>query len=318
MKRAIIDFPKDLTSFEFYNNIIAQQIKIEECNLENYLEEIIWDFSKIYKIEPLAIPNLLCLGYRIKKLFNKNALIYIPNTNYSGLIKNYLNEIGFVKYTQKYNLLDFDDSPYNGLEGKKIDPLCGTLYFDLNYTQEEIRRGVDYYVKPFTESYLAGFNTVFNTTQGLYYGNEIAEFLEEIISNCNKHARSFSFTTLHAKHSTKMIYIAVSDYGCGFGKTVKLVDSQINEVHAILAGIYKRKNSKVYGLYNVIRRVLELGGKVRVHSKDTQLIFTPRILSVFLKGTLLADESFKKYNIKSSIPFNGVHIEIELPLEREV
>lgn len=317
MKRAIIDFPKDLTSFEFYNNIITQQIKIEECNLGNDLEEIILDFSKICKIEPLVIPNLLCLGYRIRKIFNKIAMIYIPNTNYSGLIKNYLNEIGFIEYVQKYNLFDFNDSPYNGLEGKKIDPLCGTLYFDLNYTQGDIRRGVDYYVKPFAESYLVDFNTMFNTNQGLYFGNEIAEFLEEIISNCNRHAKSFSFTTLHAKHSTKIIYISVSDYGCGFGKTVNSEASQNNEVNAIFTGIYKRKNSKVYGLYNVIRRVLELNGKVRIHSKDTQLIFTPRVLSRFLNETLPTDESFKKYNIKSGIPFNGVHIEIELPLERE-
>lgn len=318
MKRAIIDFPKDLTSFEFYNNIIKQQVKIEESDLKNELEEIILDFSKISKIEPLVIPNLLCLGYRIRKNLEKIPMIYIPNTNYSGVIKNYLNEIGFTYYVDKYKLFEFNDSPYNGLEGKKIDPLCGTLYFDLKYTQGEIRRGVDLYVKPFTESYLVDFNAMFDTSQGLYYGNEIAEFLEEIISNCNRHAKSFSFTTLHAKHSTKMIYISVSDYGCGFGRTVNSEVPQNNEMIAILTGIYKRKNSKVYGLYNVIRRVLELNGKVRVHSKDTQLIFTPRILSEFLNEKLLADDSFKKYNVKSDIPFNGVHIEIELPLVRGV
>jgi len=317
MKTIIIDLPKDLTSFEFYNNIVMQQIKIEENNKKNDIDEIIFDFSKTIRIEPLVIPNLLCLGYRIRKNLDKIAMIYMPNTNYSGLIKNYLNEIEFINYVEKYKLFTFNDSPYNGLEGKKIDPLCGTLYFDLNYTQDEIRRGIDYYVKPFTESYLADFNAMFSGSQGFYYGNEIAEFLEEIITNCNRHARSFSFTTLHAKHSTKMIYISVSDYGCGFGKTVNQDNVANDEVKAIFTGIYKRRNSRVYGLYNVIRRVLELKGKVRIHSKDSQVIFTPRILDGFLNNTLLVDESFKKYNIKSDIPFKGVHIEIELPLERE-
>lgn len=149
-----------------------------------------------------------------------------------------------------------------------------------------------------------------------YYVNDITEFLSEIIMNCKQHAHSFSFTTLHAKYSAKKIYISVSDFGCGFLNTIASDLYCKDEVEAILCGVYKRKESKVYGLYNIIRRVLEYNGKVRIHSNSEQLIFTPKILTSFLKNELLKNDNFKKYNIKRNVPFSGVHIEIELPLER--
>ena len=69
-------------------------------------------------------------------------------------------------------------------------------------------------------------------------------------------------------------------------------------------------------MYNVIRRVLEYDGKVRIHSNNVQIIFTPRILKSFLNEKLFDDNGFETYNVKRNLPFEGVHIEIELPLER--
>ena len=43
---------------------------------------------------------------------------------------------------------------------------------------------------------------------------------------------------------TKKIYISVSDFGCGFGNTIKNINSYIDEIEAILLGVYKRKDSK--------------------------------------------------------------------------
>ena len=121
---------------------------------------------------------------------------------------------------------------------------------------------------------------------------------------------------MHANYSLKKIYIAVSDIGCGFLGSLK--DCKIdNEKEAILEGVYKRKDSKIYGLFNVIRRVLDYGGKVRIHSNDTQIIFTPRIKNEFIWGRLCKIDSFTKYNVKNTAYFDGVHIEIEMPLEKE-
>lgn len=312
MSTFFIEIPRDLTSYEFYNNILPQESNQRIQGAEN----IVLDFSKTYRIEPLVIPNLLGFGYEIRKKYNNTAQIYIPETSYAGALKNYLNEIEFTKYVNKYGLFQFISSPYGGMQGKKIDPMCGTLYFDVNNSMDEIIRGLEYYIAPFAEEYLYNFKSEKQNSKGIYYRNEITQFLEEIITNCKLHAKSFSFTTLHAKYSVKKIYISVSDFGCGFSNTINQFHKNNDEISAIMEGIYKRRESKVYGLYNVIKRILEYEGKVRIHSNSVQVIFTPRILKSFINGNLCKDESFYKYNIKRDMLFEGVHIEIELPLER--
>lgn len=307
-----IEIPQDLTSYEFFNSIIAQTERIPY----GFAGDIIMDFSKTLRVEPLVIPNLLCLGHKLNKKYKKDIYIYIPDISYSGELKNYLNEIGFTKYANRYQLYEFVSSPYNGVSGKRIDPICGTLYFDENDEIDIINRGVEKCITPFVDEYLFKFQSMRIDNIGLYYVNEIAEFLNEIIVNCKQHAKTFSFTTLHAKYSSKKIYIAISDLGYGFGNTVEEGRNIADEVNAILTGVYKRKESKTYGLYNVIRRVLEFDGKVRIHSNDAQIIFTPRILKDFKEEKLYQNLSFEKFNVKRNIPFDGVHIELELPLER--
>lgn len=306
-----IEMPQDLTSYEFYTHLLPM------CNKINYeSDQIVLDFSRTYKVEPLVIPNLLCLGYELRVRNSNIPKIYFPETSYAGDVKNYLNEIDFIHYAHKYGLYDFMTSPYGGLSEKKIDPVCGTLYFDTENTIDEINRGVEFCIAPFADEYLYKFESIRNNFDEMSYVNEITEFLEEIIMNCKQHAHSFSFTTLHAKYSVQKIYISVSDFGCGFMNTIDQGIRCKDEVSAILYGVYKRKNSKIYGLYNIIRRVLENKGKVRIHSNSEQIIFTPRVLHKFIGECLLNDKNFEKYNIKRNIPFSGVHIEIELPLER--
>lgn len=312
MKTFFIEIPRDLTSYEFYNNILLQK---EDLRIQ-MAQSIVLDFSKTYRIEPLVIPNLLGLGYEILQKHNKTAQIYIPEISYAGELKNYLNEIQFTKYVEKYGLYHFITSPYGGMQGKKIDPVCGTLYFDADNSVDEITRGVEYYIAPFADEYLFNFKSIKECQQGFYYTNEITEFLEEVITNCKKHAKSFSFTTLQAKYSVKKIYISVSDFGCGFSNTIDQQGETKDEISAIMEGVYKRRESKVYGLYNVIRRVLEYDGKVRIHSNNAQVIFTPRLLKSYINSNLYNDENFYKYNVKRDMLFNGVHIEMELPLER--
>lgn len=306
-----IEIPKDLSSYEFYNNVVKEvNYKVRNGN------KIVLDFSKTFRVEPLVIPNLLCLGYFLQDKYKSRAIIDIPDTSYASGIKNYLEQIDFIKYAYQFGLFDFGTSPYGGGYGKEIDPICGTQYFDPEYSDAEIFRGIEESILPFADEYLYKFVKMEQKNNEIYYVNEIAEFLAEIIINCKIHARSFSFTTLHAKYSTGKIYISVSDMGGGFGSTIDSKSEISEEEEAILYGVYKRRESKIYGLYNVIRRVLEFDGKVRIHSNNTQIIFTPRILDDFISGRIYQNVTFKKYNVKEQLPFDGVHIEIELPLER--
>ena len=117
MNNIYIEIPRDLTSYEFYTNLLVQREKL----MVQQQQDIILDFSGTYRIEPLVIPNLLCLGYEFREKYCKVAKIAIPDISYSEELKNYMSEIGFIKYATKFGLFEFISSPYNGLRGKKID-----------------------------------------------------------------------------------------------------------------------------------------------------------------------------------------------------
>lgn len=302
----IVDIPRDLTSYEFFSNVLPTIVNTDEI-------KIILDMSNTKRIEPLVVPNLLCLAYMQKIKAKKEMMISVPDTVSGGMVKNYLYEIGFTQYARRFGLFDFKYNPYGGLVGKKIDPLCRTIVFNADDNKDVIYRGVDRCITPFSEAYLSKFQ-VYDSEQCLSI-NEITEFLEEILLNCKIHAKSFSITTLHANYSSEKIYISVSDIGCGFYDSLDNRELN-NEKEAILEGVYKRKDSKIYGLFNVVRRVLDYDGKVRIHSNNTQIIFTPRIKEEFIHERLLKSETFEKYNVKNTAYYEGVHIEIEMPLDK--
>lgn len=118
-----IEMPRDLTSYEFYTHVLPIRNEIE------YKEsDIILDFSRTFKVEPLVIPNLLCFGYELGIRNGNVPKIYFPDTSYSGEVKNYLNEIGFFHYANKYGLFEFCSSPYSGLTGKNRSDLWYTIF----------------------------------------------------------------------------------------------------------------------------------------------------------------------------------------------
>jgi len=316
MSGKVILVPQYLSSFEFYNNLLKQ---VRNILVHGDSGEIIFDFSNTSKIEPLTIPNLLCLGFWIKSKSISKPCIRIPYTFEADILKSYLDNIGFLDLSMRYDIFEFEQSPYSGIDSRKIDPLCGTLMFNSNDNIDSVIRGISYYIDPFSDKYLKKFDvsilsSIYDDNQ--LFKNEMSQFIFELVVNSQKHGESFSFTTLHAKHSTKSIYISVSDCGKGFLRSIGDEENvRVNsEMDAIFYGIYKRNSSKIYGLFNVIRRVLELSGKVRIHSNNTQIIFTERILYAFIKNKLIHDTNFHKFNVKNDVLFPGVHIELEIPM----
>lgn len=314
--RKIIYINNDLTSAEYYSTILPQiQIVLK---YHDKIEQVCFDFSGTYKIEPNVIPNFLCIGRVIRSLLGCKPVINIPDTYEGGKLKNYLYFIGFLRYAKE--IFEFESDPYTGFEGKKIDPLCGTIYFEKDVIEDKIGWEFDNLVGPFAEKYLQKYNKI--SLDSGQIENDIINLLKELAANAVIHGKSYSYTTVHAKYSKKIIYIAISDSGIGFLKScqekhsVELKDRKIvlnNEVDAIMYCIYIRKKSKKFGLYSVIYNTIMSGGTVRIHSNDSQVIFTPRIQKQFCNQTMLSDSKFWKYNVKQNMNFSGTHIEIEIP-----
>lgn len=320
----VISISRYLTSADFYDTLLKQVFFWKRYHKND--DPIILDFSETKKIEPLAISNLLCLGKNIVRETGTRMVIRIPETIQAGKLKFYLNEIGFTELAIN-EIYNFENSPYNGLDGTRIDPLCGCLHFSGSLTKSEIINGINGYVAPFTNEYLKSY--IEYSPEEEIYVNKIDHFLYELIDNCRRHGESDSFMTIHARYSDRRIYIAVSDLGIGFLKSwnkrekdeadintenyVLKGNAPQNELEAIICGIYKRKESKIYGIYNIIVQTLELKGKIRIHSNDIQIVFTPRLSEFISNPKTLMNETFFEYNVKKNIQFKGVHIEMEIP-----
>lgn len=305
-----------LSSSEFYGSVLPEiQIVLKYYDKIN---ELIFDFSGTNKIEPNVIPNFLCLGKVIKSLLGHKVTIRIPDTYKGGKLKNYLDQMKFISLAKESFV--FESDPYTGFDGKVIDPLCGTVCFSPEATDDEIAFVFDNMVNPFADKYLKQYNKL--RLDNGQIENNIINLLKELAANAKDHGKSYSYTSIHAKYSLHTIFIAISDSGIGFLESCikehleEIEESGLDifdEVAAILYCIYIRKTSKKFGLYAVIKDTINSGGTVRIHSNNSQLIFTPRIKEEFENETLLKDNSFKKYNIRNDLEFSGTHIEIEIP-----
>lgn len=318
-----INMSKYLTSANFYEILLPQINYMKQYHRHN--NPIILDFSKTARIEPLVIPNLLCTGKMVMGETGTRMVIHIPETLQAERVKSYMRQIDFVRLAA--DVYECDDTLYTGEDEKKIDPLCGSLQFSKNLEKYEIINGINGYVAPFTNEYLK--NYIEYSAEDNMYVNKIDHFLYEIIDNCRKHGISDSYMTIHARYSDRKIYMAISDWGTGFLNSWNNRDKDTedlkvelellngkkpkNEMEAIMCGVYKRKNSKIYGLYNIIFQTLELGGIIRIHSTNTRLLFTPRLCKKLREQTVLRDKSFFEYNFKNNLDFKGVHVEMEIP-----
>lgn len=92
------------------------------------------------------------------------------------------------------------------------------------------------------------------------------------------------------------------------------------ELEGIVYGLLSRK-SKPYGLYNIHRIIRAMGGTIRIHSNDTQLILSERtgLLLEVCGGSeqlisVLESEQYRS-NIRTGLRFRGTHIEMDIMLE---
>lgn len=343
LEKYIIPIPQNFTSYSFYNDFLP--------NLHNYCKEafksnLVLDLSQTKIIEPAVIPNLLCVGYVLNRLYPQTPAIYIPNTLAAIDLKRYLNEIGFVNFAETYKLFLFDISIKGGWAGQKMDKLNTTLFFDKSES-ESLSWSNMYNAIRFVKKYLNYYSDPVDNS------NSIVNFSKEIVENSKIHGKSFSFMTIQYNYKREKVYLAYSDCGVGFfnsfeskriekekelrkelekakdAKEKKRIEKRIeellsskiaNELEGIIKGVYMRFNEP-YGLFNVIQKALTKGGIVRIHSNDTQVVFTENtslLLNVAEDALSLNKliDSVSPRNIRRNIKFPGVHIEIELPLRK--
>lgn len=322
-----IEISNSLTSYKFYNEVLPNlHIFFKSDHIG---KRLVFNLTNCKKIDGLVIPNLLLVGFIIKEYTGEKPVFYIEDILESGKIKSYLHNIGFILLSKKLQIYEFDYSIDCGLSERNMDVLNSTLYFSQDESQEDTWYKINREMEGFATKYLYLYDNKYSLAKN---DNLMVDLCHEIIENAKSHGKSFSFLTFQYNFKEEKVKISISDSGVGFLNTVtkgiesgrigyKIKDFTIkDEIEAIIQGVFSRKSSRIYGLYSTIKMTIEKGGIVRIHSMDSQVVFTNRLLEYFNNSDLnvnklMSDKNFD-FNIRREKKYAGVHIEYEIPLQK--
>lgn len=328
-----LKFDRHITSFNFYNEVLKD---LHEYFQSNTKDDLILDFTNVDYIDVEVIPILLTTGCMLKDYFGTPVPLFVP---WKPRLLSYLSDIKFIDIAIEWNIFAFDGRFLGGYETNKIKPGSKTYCFKAGTYKDEIREELRNSLKVISE---------FNRGDSILSEIRVKQILNEITEICHNgcnHSNSMCFISIESNSGKDTATISISDYGIGYYKSLtnkvnsgkiefnfidqesflKLNQSEKN-IYSILEAVFYRKNSTEYGLYNVIEEILFNNGTVRIHTENTQLIF--RRKDLFYNKDIIANEFVEKSqlvlkgmaNIKTSpirysSKFNGVHIELQIPLK---
>jgi len=182
---------------------------------------------------------------------------------------------------------------------------------------------------------MIGLSRILESQLGLdpRFSTFFSDTISEVCWNIKKHNEGPEILgfTMAQKMPFNVIQIPISDIGMGFRQRMVFQDDfskfrsilsdenliykkdrNNNNLLAIVEAFKYRKESTIYGLWNVRNFVFERKGVIRIQSENTKVIFNSKSCqNCNLSGDCL---NCDKLNYKvSDLPIPGVHIQIELP-----
>lgn len=356
------DTPKDdsivieesLTPYVFYYKLLP---KVSEYFLKKTDKDwkIYIDMRNVPFISPLVLPNLFILGKYIANYYNEPPELYFGvNTR---LVK-YLYDMDFYveldKYERKYKKPLFSINFFNlnhcvGLSvEKKLSSKC--YFFSVEKISQEVKSKVEESKEILYYKYISKHFSTFTRNFGMDSSLPLLYTLKEFCHNGAFHSDSECYATFQVNKS-KRFYFSVSDYGRGFAETIeekinsgyeyKFLDiSKPNytrserNVSAILEAIFYRFDDQYKGIYDMFCILIPAGGVIRIHTDNTQLVFTDHSFGNFLKHIDHSRRYFKKIldnfmyrinldkekkysctRVSENFKLDGAHIEIEIPIK---
>lgn len=336
-----LELDENITSFSFYNKILP---KLNYYFKYNRNEQLIFDFSQVDFINPLVIPNICITGLILRNNLEQKVDMYIP---WKPKLLSYLQDISFLSIIKQYDLFNIDERYIGGYEVGGLFQECNTFVFDKGSTKAMIRNELLKSEKVISRLYSGSKNFKERAM------DEILHVFTEFCHNACFHSGSACFATFQTnlgdKTSFKKAYISISDCGMGYYNSIvqKITDTDVKlnflpncdfnvllenkNLYGILEAIFYRYNDKIYGIYQLFEYILKVNGVIRIHSEDTQLVFTKKSIENYilngewkclpdyfmnyyykLKGESL-DEQYSPIRVYDS-KLKGVHIEIEIPI----
>lgn len=329
--------------YEYYLKKLGEYFREnrEACQSGQEPKLLFIDLSVCKEIEGSVIPNLLVTGMIIKGNTWNVPILYIPENGDCKII-NYLREIQFEAINEFLDI--FYIKTNGGMRKKneyKLPDFCTTLYLNKALSEERISEELQRkYLTLFTR-YLDEFTYEIknNKTQKTEFVNLLEIFCKQICYNAVLHGESFCFVTMQVNQSRKKIFISIADCGKGMYEGFKnkleyhplLLPQNTKEMKkyeryeidsmAIIEGIIYRFNDPIYGLWNVLKSVMDAKGIVRIHSGKARVIISELECEMFEKykkreaARLLYQKLKTEICISETPDYSGTHVEIELPLK---
>lgn len=298
------------------------------------------NLARCPSIEGTVIPNLLIVGYIVGKRTKCRPILYIPQRGESKLW-NYLNDIRFMELNESNRIYDILVSGSQAGESYGFADYCTTTFLRKNLNEVQI---TEYLRKRYTNlftKHLTNFEyVVVGTKISVPYTVNILEvFCKQLCYNAVFHGGSFCYTTMQANYKEKRIFISISDCGQGMYRTFlskvmnnyepAILPKNMNEYkrteelefRAIIEGLIYRFYEDIYGIWSVLRDIMDMKGIIRFHSGKMRVIIADldvERLSMCQDRQEAARylyDYLNKEEYRYRTPFyQGTHIELELPL----
>lgn len=325
---------RNLTPFVFYDYLLPA---LRTCLLQKKPSLISLDMTDVGSVSPLVLPNLIVVGKILSEHFGTPGTLILSTRNVSML--QFLTGMGFFRFLNRHRFFLYDEQFVFPFHGKLEGDLADVVYVPpVDRSPEEIFRlilrdnsSIEYFVRHF---------------QSFRMANVFARTIAELTHNCFKHGASPAAISVYGGPKLGL-RCAVSDYGLGYlasllknpHELLVYSESELRKAdrlahfRAIVEAVCRRLGQETYGVWTVMRDIAEAGGTTRIHSSDTQVLFTPRIQSEFAAidstasirdrgramAAILLGRAKHADSLQSSVVrirdsrLAGVHIEFELP-----
>jgi len=330
-----------LTPYVFYDYLLPT---LRQHLLDNPKKMICLDMTSVERISPLVIPNLPIVGRIIKAHFGMPIEIVLSSLNLN--VNSFLYYIGFFRKIDKYKYYTYDTAFVGGFTSERTGDLGNLECFTQSVYSPE----------PFRTQVLPAYRDI-KAFINHFDDYGMAELLLSTISELCHNAILHGYSAGHGIKNPNPLSVvclyggpsmglqcAISD--CGIGYQASLIqkpqemevfspaefqrEPELANLRAIIEAVFRRFHDDTYGIWTVIKDIAEIGGTVRIHTSNTQVVFTPRNFSLLTGGkskvesareleAFLVDRTRSSATLQSSpcrireSQLAGVHIEFEIP-----
>lgn len=332
-----IYFEKELSSYNFYTNIIKQFYSIYKTN--SNMSPIL-DFQNTEYIYPEAVPVLLSFGDYLKRLYGKPIqVLYEKGSN----LQNFFAFINFYEISRKLGIFLWDNDMFMNWQGRELRDVhkmsfTYASYSDADKIKDPIQKR-NYIFDCLLDRTKVVYKTILNDTNQLpeIIIESTLNAIAEIETNAVMYSQSHSFTFVASnKYGTR---ISVADSGIGFQKSfiksskklemVKIfydIDRRFKNYLIIMSALnysfVKHKEDSRENLWTLKTNVVKNNGTLKIQYGNTQIIFSHNRCGKCNKNEGLDNISacvnclLKDYNTSSYSPikifqigFQGVRVE---------